>query len=80
MPVITVDWWQGNDRERRANLVSELAATASRVTGCPIDEVTVIVRDCEPGRSSRYLDGLSSSVHLDGNGFGEVGLGQESPS
>lgn len=80
MPVITVDRRQGNDRERRAVLVSEPAATASRVTGCPIDEVTVVVRDCEPGRSSRYPDGLSGAAHLDGTVFGETGLGQGSPS
>ncbi|MEU4895297.1 tautomerase family protein [Streptomyces sp. NPDC044780] len=49
MPVVTVDWWQGNDRERRAVLVSELAATVSRVAGCPVEAVTVVVRDCEPG-------------------------------
>lgn len=50
MPVVTVDWWRGNDRERRAALVSELAATVSRVVGCPVESVTVVVRDCEPGR------------------------------
>ncbi|WBO68949.1 tautomerase family protein [Streptomyces camelliae] len=79
MPVITVDWWQGNDRERRADLVSELAATASRVTGCPIDDVTVIVRDCEPGHASGLRDGRSRTACPGANGFGEMGLGQGSP-
>ncbi|MFF5563886.1 4-oxalocrotonate tautomerase family protein [Streptomyces sp. NPDC012623] len=79
MPVITVDWWQGNDRERRADLVSELAATTSRVTGCPIDDVTVIVRDCEPGCSSGRRQGRSDTAYPDANGIGEMGLGQGSP-
>jgi phenylpyruvate tautomerase PptA (4-oxalocrotonate tautomerase family) len=52
MPVITVDWWQGHTRERRAVLVSELAATTARVTGCPPEDIVVIVRDCEPGHSA----------------------------
>lgn len=73
MPVITVDWWQGNDRERRADLMSELAATASRVTGCPLDDVTVIVRDCEPGSAA-------GRCGAEAGGFGEMGLGQGSPS
>jgi len=72
MPVITVDWWQGNDRERRVDLVSELASTASRVMGCPVDDVTVIVRDCEPGHAS-------GTAYPDANGFGEMGLGQGTP-
>lgn len=79
MPVITVDWWQGNDRERRADLVSELAATTSRVTGCPIDEVTVIVRDCEPGCSAKGQKNCSATGYTDANAVGEMGLGQGSP-
>ena len=49
MPVVTVDWWRGNDRARRAELVRELTSTLTRIAGCPADAVTVIVRDCEPG-------------------------------
>ncbi|MEW1720136.1 tautomerase family protein [Streptomyces sp. NPDC093109] len=79
MPLITVDWWQGNDRERRADLVSELAATASRVTGCPLDEVTVIVRDCEPGRASGGPEGRVGIGRRDVAGYGEMGMGQGSP-
>lgn len=45
MPVITVDWWQGNDRAARAELVAELTATTSRIAGCPKEAVTVLVRD-----------------------------------
>ncbi|MET9075385.1 4-oxalocrotonate tautomerase family protein [Streptomyces sp. NPDC004232] len=45
MPVITVDWWQGNDRAARAELVAELTDTAARVAGCPKEAVTVLVRD-----------------------------------
>lgn len=79
MPVITVDWRQGNDRERRADLMSELAATASRMIGCPIEDVTVIVRDCEPGSASGWRDGRPKTAYSDANGFGEMGLGEGSP-
>ncbi|MFI8006527.1 4-oxalocrotonate tautomerase family protein [Streptomyces sp. NPDC086010] len=49
MPVISVDWWKGNDRAQREELVSELTASVSRIAGCPEEAVTVIVRDVEPG-------------------------------
>ncbi|CAM5638006.1 4-oxalocrotonate tautomerase family protein [Streptomyces atroolivaceus] len=49
MPVISVDWWKGNDRAQRQELVSELTACVSRIAGCPKEAVTVIVRDVEPG-------------------------------
>jgi 4-oxalocrotonate tautomerase len=47
MPVIQVDWWRGNDRERRAELVAEVTSTVARIAGCPADAVTVIVRDVD---------------------------------
>ncbi|MDK1475893.1 4-oxalocrotonate tautomerase family protein [Streptomyces sp. 549] len=49
MPVISVDWWKGNDRAQRQELVGELTACVSRIAGCPEDAVTVIVRDVDPG-------------------------------
>lgn len=49
MPVITVDWWKGNDRERRAELVQEMTSTVSRIADCPKEAVTVVVRDVDPG-------------------------------
>ncbi|MFE2377494.1 4-oxalocrotonate tautomerase family protein [Streptomyces sp. NPDC059398] len=49
MPVITVDWWQGNDRAQRAQLVKEVTDTVSRVAGCPTAAVTVLVRDVDRG-------------------------------
>ncbi|GHA90522.1 MULTISPECIES: tautomerase family protein [Streptomyces] len=48
MPVISVDWWKGNDRAQRQELVSELTACVSRIAGCPEEAVTVIVRDVDP--------------------------------
>ena len=45
MPVITVDWWKGNDRAARAELVAELTVSASRIAGCPKEAVTVLIRD-----------------------------------
>ncbi|MFJ3706354.1 MULTISPECIES: 4-oxalocrotonate tautomerase family protein [Streptomyces] len=48
MPVISVDWWKGNDRARRQELVGELTACVSRIAGCPEAAVTVIVRDVDP--------------------------------
>lgn len=47
MPVVTVDWWKGNDRQKRADLVDELTTTLARIAGCPRDAVTVLVRDVE---------------------------------
>ncbi|MFG2449662.1 4-oxalocrotonate tautomerase family protein [Streptomyces sp. NPDC048512] len=47
MPVVTVDWWKGNDRQKRADLVDELTTTLARVAGCPREAVTVLVRDVE---------------------------------
>ncbi|MFH8470457.1 4-oxalocrotonate tautomerase family protein [Streptomyces sp. NPDC017991] len=47
MPVVTVDWWKGNDRQKRADLVDELTTTVARIAGCPRDVVTVLVRDVE---------------------------------
>ncbi|OEU96547.1 tautomerase family protein [Streptomyces oceani] len=49
MPVISVDWWKGNDRGQREELVDEVTACVSRVAGCPKEAVTVIVRDVDPG-------------------------------
>ncbi|MEW2164625.1 4-oxalocrotonate tautomerase family protein [Streptomyces sp. NPDC007084] len=47
MPVVTVDWWKGNDRRKRADLVDELTTTLARIAGCPREAVTVLVRDVE---------------------------------
>ncbi|MFF4523337.1 tautomerase family protein [Streptomyces bluensis] len=47
MPVVTVDWWKGNDRQKRADLVDELTSTLARIAGCPREAVTVLVRDVE---------------------------------
>ncbi|MCF6524781.1 4-oxalocrotonate tautomerase family protein [Streptomyces sp. JJ36] len=49
MPVITVDWWKGNGRSRRAELVADVTSVVARVAGCPEEAVTVIVRDVDPG-------------------------------
>ncbi|MEV0184672.1 4-oxalocrotonate tautomerase family protein [Streptomyces sp. NPDC050625] len=48
MPVITVNWWQGNDRQARKELVAGITDVVTRVSGCPDDAVTVIVRDVDP--------------------------------
>lgn len=53
MPVITVNWWQGNDRAARRELVSGITDVVSRVSGCPGEAVTVIVRDVDPGHWGR---------------------------
>ncbi|MFG2309385.1 4-oxalocrotonate tautomerase family protein [Streptomyces sp. NPDC048566] len=47
MPVVTVDWWKGNDRQKRADLVEEVTTTLARIAGCPREAVTVLVRDVE---------------------------------
>ncbi|MEU5921359.1 tautomerase family protein [Streptomyces sp. NPDC004288] len=53
MPVITVNWWQGNDREARRELVAGITDVVTRVSGCPDDAVTVIVRDVAPDHWAR---------------------------
>ncbi|MGW6708453.1 tautomerase family protein [Streptomyces sp. NPDC054956] len=71
MPVITVDWWQGNDRAQRAELVRELTESASRVAHCPPEAVTVIVRDVEPaywGKGGVLADGLLGGPAADAGG------------
>lgn len=76
MPVITVDWWQGNDRAQRAELVRELTETASRVAHCPHEAVTVIVRDVEPaywGKGGTLADellGADDGAHGGADGAG----------
>lgn len=64
MPVISVDWWKGNDRAQRQELVSELTACVSRIAGCPEDAVTVIVRDVDPGHWAK--GGVLADVILAG--------------
>jgi 4-oxalocrotonate tautomerase len=49
MPVVTVEWWKGNGRSQRAELVTELTSSVARIAGCPQEAVTVIVRDVDPG-------------------------------
>ncbi|MFD8645454.1 4-oxalocrotonate tautomerase family protein [Streptomyces zaomyceticus] len=59
MPVITVNWWQGNDRESRRDLVAGITDVVTRVSGCPDETVTVIVRDVAPdhwGKGGRLAD------------------------
>jgi 4-oxalocrotonate tautomerase len=48
MPVITVNWWQGNDRKARRELVEGITNVVTQVSGCANDAVTVIVRDVDP--------------------------------
>ncbi|CAL9624847.1 hypothetical protein SUDANB58_05920 (plasmid) [Streptomyces sp. enrichment culture] len=60
MPVITVNWWQGSDRQARRELVAGITDVVTRVSGCPHDAVTVIVRDVAPGHrdgDGRLTDG-----------------------
>ncbi|MFJ5711761.1 4-oxalocrotonate tautomerase family protein [Streptomyces sp. NPDC093105] len=59
MPVITVNWWQGNDRESRRDLVAGITDVVTRVSGCPDEAVTVIIRDVDPdhwGKGGRLAD------------------------
>lgn len=65
MPVISVDWWKGNDRAQRQELVAELTACVSRVAGCPEEAVTVIVRDVDPsywGKGGVLADALAPAA------------------
>ncbi|GAA3499990.1 hypothetical protein GCM10019016_070950 [Streptomyces prasinosporus] len=53
MPVITVDWWQGNDRRARREPAAGVTDVVTRVPGSPDDAVTVVVRDAAADRGGR---------------------------
>lgn len=91
MPVVTVDWWKGNDRAQRAELVSEVTSTLSRIAGCPEDAVTVLIRDVEPGHwgkggaladtlISGQADGEPPSGSSEGRTPGEASAGPATPT
>ncbi|GAA0456571.1 4-oxalocrotonate tautomerase family protein [Streptomyces stramineus] len=48
MPVVTIDWWSGKQEKDRRELVEEVSATVSRIAACPLEAVTVVIRDVGP--------------------------------
>lgn len=47
MPVITIDGPKLS-KEQKEELVKQFSETTSKVTGLPIEAMTVIIRECEP--------------------------------
>jgi 4-oxalocrotonate tautomerase len=72
MPVVTVDWWKGNGRSRRAELVTQLTSCVARIAGCPQEAVTVIVRDVDPGYWGK--GGVLADIVESGNSSDDMGL------
>ncbi|MFE9648271.1 4-oxalocrotonate tautomerase family protein [Streptomyces sp. NPDC006365] len=47
MPVVTIDWWSGSNEDGRREAVNEISSTVSRIAECPLEAVTVIIREVE---------------------------------
>ncbi len=45
MPIITVDWIEGRDKERKARIVEEITDTMVRVAGAKRENVRIIIND-----------------------------------
>ncbi|MFE6775084.1 4-oxalocrotonate tautomerase family protein [Streptomyces sp. NPDC057702] len=53
MPVVTIDWWPGTSPGARAETVKQVSAAVAEGANCPLDAVTVIVRETEPTHWAR---------------------------
>ncbi|MDH2391185.1 tautomerase family protein [Streptomyces sp. HNM0663] len=45
MPIISVTTWDGQDDAQARELMEELTRTVRRVTGAPLDKITVYVQE-----------------------------------
>ncbi|MFE0251240.1 4-oxalocrotonate tautomerase family protein [Streptomyces sp. NPDC059010] len=50
MPIISVTTWDGQDDARTQELMEELTRTVRRVTGAPLDKITVYVQEVPRNR------------------------------
>lgn len=45
MPIIRVEMWEGRSKDQKAELVESLSNEMSRITGCGLDSVYVVVEE-----------------------------------
>ncbi|WP_327133595.1 tautomerase family protein [Streptomyces sp. NBC_01343] len=50
MPIISVTTWDGQDDAQCRELVEELTRTVRKVTGAPLDKITVYVQEVPRNR------------------------------
>ncbi|MGW2474465.1 MULTISPECIES: tautomerase family protein [unclassified Streptomyces] len=50
MPIISVTTWDGQDDAQVQELMEELTRTVRRVTGAPLDKITVYVQEVPRNR------------------------------
>ncbi|MER6214188.1 4-oxalocrotonate tautomerase family protein [Streptomyces sp. NPDC048387] len=50
MPIISVTTWDGQDDAQAQELMEELTRTVRRVTGVPLDKITVYVQEVPRNR------------------------------
>ncbi|GLZ01748.1 tautomerase family protein [Actinoplanes sp. NBRC 103695] len=54
MPIISVTTWDGQDDAQARELMEELTRTVRRVTGAPLDKITVYIQEVP---RSRWAEG-----------------------
>lgn len=50
MPIISVTTWDGQDDAKAQELIEELTRTVRRVTGAPLDKITVYIQEVPRNR------------------------------
>ncbi|WP_406690576.1 tautomerase family protein [Saccharopolyspora sp. ID03-671] len=50
MPIISVTTWDGQDDAQAQELMEELTRTVRRVTGAPLDKITVYIQEVPRNR------------------------------
>ncbi|MDJ0465892.1 tautomerase family protein [Streptomyces sp. H27-C3] len=50
MPIVSVTTWPSKNDEQCRELVEELTATVHRVTGAPLDKITVYIQEVPQNR------------------------------
>lgn len=50
MPVVEISTFKINDQEKAETLLKEMTATLHRVTGVPLDKISVYLNEIEPSR------------------------------
>ncbi|CAL9563674.1 MULTISPECIES: tautomerase family protein [Streptomyces] len=50
MPIISVTTWDGQDDAQSQELLEELTRTVRRVTGAPLDKITVYIQEVPRNR------------------------------
>ncbi|MCS7232258.1 MAG: 4-oxalocrotonate tautomerase [Elusimicrobiota bacterium] len=45
MPIITIEMWEGRDKDTKRKLVEKLTQATCEVLGCPKQAVTIVIYD-----------------------------------